>query len=210
MKAQPGTGKSWREKLERPPKGLPKVVQVPAEQQKRFGGSRLLVPTPLLVDGLIHKVRKRKLITVHQIRHRLAEDFNADATCPLTTGIFLRIIAAVAQQDIQMGRTRVTPYWRVINSDGSLNPKLPGGVEAQAALLKAEGHNIIGLTGAKLPRSYFYFAGQDDGLTSKGPLQVGQSFSFSGVCVLGVGGVVVFAGTTLLLSLTLACVLCAG
>lgn len=60
--------KSWRQKLENPPKGLPKVVNGPAKWEKRFGGRRVLVPTPLLVDALIRKVRKRKLITAQAAR----------------------------------------------------------------------------------------------------------------------------------------------
>ena len=36
----------------------------------------------------------------------------------------------------------MAPYWRVTKSDGSLNPKFPGGVEAQARRLEAEGHKI--------------------------------------------------------------------
>ncbi len=144
--------KSWREKLENPPKGLPKVVSGPAKWEKRFGGRRVLVPTPLLVDELIRKVRKRKLVTVKQIRERLAKGFRADSTCPLTTGIFIRIAAETAEEDLQTGRKRITPYWRVIKADGSLNPKFPGGVKAQAARLKAEGHNIVSGKGKKPPR----------------------------------------------------------
>jgi len=32
--------KSWREKLENPPEGLPKVVNGPAKWEKRLGGRR--------------------------------------------------------------------------------------------------------------------------------------------------------------------------
>ncbi|MHC4173133.1 MAG: MGMT family protein [Planctomycetota bacterium] len=144
--------KSWRQKLENPPKGLPKVVNGPAKWEKRFGGRRVLVPTPLLVDALIRKVRKRKLITVKQLRERLAKEFKADSTCPLTTGIFVRIAAETAEEDLQMGRKRITPYWRVVKADGSLNPKFPGGVKAQAARLKEEGHKIIAGKGKKPPK----------------------------------------------------------
>jgi alkylated DNA nucleotide flippase Atl1 len=44
----------------------------------------------------------------------------------------------------------VTPYWRVVRSDGSLNEKFPGGMEAQAARLREEGHTIEGGKGKKL------------------------------------------------------------
>ena len=144
--------KSWREKLENPPGGLPKVVEVPPSWEKRMGGKRVLVPTPLLVDRLIRKVRKGKLITVNQIRESLAIDFKADSSCPMTVGIFLRIISEVAEEDLQTGKKRVTPYWRVIKTDGSLNPKFPGGVKAQALRLKEEGHKIIAGSGKKSPK----------------------------------------------------------
>ncbi len=143
--------KSWREKLENPPEGLPKVVNGPAKWEKRLGGRRVLVPTPLLVDALIRKVGKRKLITIKQIREQLAKDFKADSTCPLTTGIFIRIIAEAAEEDHQNGKKRITSYWRVVKNDGSLNPKFPGGVKEQAARLKVEGHKIISGKGKKPP-----------------------------------------------------------
>lgn len=142
----------WREKLENPPEGLPKVVNGPAKWVKRFGGRRVLVPTPLLVDELVRKVRKGKLVTVKQIRERLAKAFKAESTCPLTTGIFIRIVAETAEEDLQLGKKRITPYWRVIKKDGSLNAKFPGGVKAQAAHLKKEGHNILPGKGKKPPK----------------------------------------------------------
>jgi len=47
---------------------------------------------------------------------------------------------------------RITPYWRVIKTDGSLNPKFPGGAKAQAAHLRAEGHKIAAAKGKKPPK----------------------------------------------------------
>ncbi len=136
------TRKSWREKRENPVPGLPKVVDVPDKWVKTMGGRRIFVPTPRLVDELVRTVPKRRLITVGQIRQRLAKPFNADSTCPLTTGIFLRIISEAAEEDRQAGVKRITPYWRVIRDNGNLNPKFPGGVEAHAQKLKEEGHEI--------------------------------------------------------------------
>jgi alkylated DNA nucleotide flippase Atl1 len=142
--------KSWREKLENPGEGLPKVVTGPPKWAKRFGGRRVLVATPLLVSGVIQRVELGKLITVVQIREHLAKGFQADATCPLTTGIFVRIVSEVAEEDLKAGKEKVTPYWRVVRSDGSLNEKFPGGMEAQAARLREEGHTIEGGKGKKL------------------------------------------------------------
>jgi len=144
--------KSWREKLENPPAGLPKVVEGPAKWEKSFGGRRVLVPTPLLVDKQIRKVRKGKLITVKQIRDKLAKDFKAEVTCPLTTGIFLRICSEAAEEDLKKGKKRITPYWRVVKDDGCLNPKFAGGTEAQAKRLRQEGHKIAPGKGKKPPK----------------------------------------------------------
>jgi len=134
------TRKSWRAKLEKEQE--PRVVDVPPKMAKRFGTGKMLIATPLLVDALIRKVEKGKLVTVRQLRERLAKDFKVDSTCPLTTGIFVRIAAETAEEDLSHGVTDITPYWRVIRDDGSLNEKFPGGVAAQATHLRQEGHTI--------------------------------------------------------------------
>jgi len=146
------TRKTWREKLENPVAGLPKVCEVPDKWVKTMGGRRILVPTPMMVDEVVRTVPARKLVTVGQIRRRLAEPFKADSTCPLTTGIFLRIISEAAEEDRQAGRKAITPWWRVVKDDGCLNPKFPGGVEAHAQKLKEEGHEVLPGKGSKPPR----------------------------------------------------------
>lgn len=139
------TRKTCREKLEKD-QGLPKVVDDPR------GRGKMLIPKPLDVDALIRKVQKGKLVTVNQIRERLAKDFHADLTCPMTTGIFIRIVAETAEEDLGKGLKQITPYWRVIKADGSLNEKFPGSVASQAAHLREEGHTIEPSMGKKPPR----------------------------------------------------------
>ncbi len=143
---------SWREKLEKKHPSHGKVVDIPPKMQKRFGTGTMLIPRPLDVDALICKVQKGKLVTVTQIRERLAKDAHADSACPMTTGIFLRIVAETAEEDLRRGRKPITPYWRVIKADGSLNPKFPGSTEAQAAHLEKEGHTILPAKGKKPPK----------------------------------------------------------
>lgn len=46
----------------------------------------------------------------------------------------------------------MTPYWRTIKADGSLNEKYPGGAEAQSARLKEEGLAIEPGKGKKPPK----------------------------------------------------------
>jgi len=98
----------------------------------------MLIPTPILINDLIRDIPKGKLATVSELRRKLAADFKADVTCPLTTGIFVRIAGEAAEEDREKGRKRITPYWRVVKDDGTFNPKLPGGVAHQTRILKAE------------------------------------------------------------------------
>ena len=132
---------SWREKLEKPSE--PIIIEIPDDWAIRIGHGKMLVPTPILGDEVVRKVPKGKLVTVNNIRDKLADNFGADVTCPLTTGIFLNIAANTAEEDKLSGKRKITPYWRVIKNDGSLNPKLPGGVLQQAAKLKQEGFIIL-------------------------------------------------------------------
>ena len=145
---------SWREKLERPQE--PRKVDIPPKMQKRFGKGTMLIPRPLDVEALIKTIPRGQLATQGQIRERLAKTHKADTTCPMTTGIFLRITAEAAEEDLRNGRKRVTPYWRVIRDDGGLNPKFPGGAEAQAVRLRQEGHVIERARGAKPPKVVGY------------------------------------------------------
>lgn len=144
------TRMSWREKLEK--KQEPKIVDIPPKMVKRLGTGKMLIPRPLDVDALIRKVKKGKLVTQAQIRERLAKDSGVDVTCPITTGIFVRIAAEAAEEDLREGKKRVTPYWRLIKKGGSLNPKFPRGIEEQAARLREEGHVILVSKGKKPPR----------------------------------------------------------
>ena len=140
MKSKFTSRTRWREKLEKPQD--PKVVQIPPTMS-RFGKGTMLIPTPMLVDELIRKVPKGRLLTGGELRRKLSTDFQTDVTCPLTTGIFVRIAAEAAEEDRANGKRRLTPYWRLIKDDGSLNPKYPGGVETQARNLRAEGFTVM-------------------------------------------------------------------
>jgi hypothetical protein len=50
--------------------------------------------------------------------------------------------ASAAEEDIAEGNKDITPYWRTMKGKGELNEKYPGGVIAQGAKLRTEGHEI--------------------------------------------------------------------
>ena len=134
--------KSWREKLA-DNKGLPKVGKVTGKMSRRWGTGKMVIPAPSEVDELMKRVPKGRVITVNDLRAALASKHKADFACPMTTGIFAWIAAhAAAEAEIE-GAKRITPYWRTLKNGGELNPKYPGGVEAAAKRLRAEGHKVI-------------------------------------------------------------------
>ena len=145
-------GRTWRQKLEQEHPNHGKVVAVPPGMQKRFGTGTMLIPRPLDVDAIMRRVKKGKLVTQSQIRDALAKESKADCSCPLTTGLFIRIAAETAEEDLQAGKKRITPYWRTIKDDGKLNEKFPGGARAQAARLRKEGFTIQRGKGKQPPR----------------------------------------------------------
>ncbi|MBI3923882.1 MAG: MGMT family protein [Armatimonadetes bacterium] len=146
------TRTSWREKLHKDHPAHGKVVDVPPKMQKQWGTGTMVIPKPLALDALIRTIKKGKLVTVSQLMQRVAKDSGADYACPMTTGVFLSIVAHAAEEDLYEGKKRVTPYWRVLKSEGSLNPKFPGGVAHQAERLVEEGHAIDPAHGKKPPK----------------------------------------------------------
>ena len=131
---------TWRAKLHKPV--LPKLVPISDGMAKRFGHGMMLIPTALELDAMIRKVPRGQVSTLAQVRNRLARWHNADLTCPLVTGIFLRIVAEAAEEDRQAGKPDITPYWRVVREDGKLVAKFPGGIKAQAQRLQEEGLTV--------------------------------------------------------------------
>ena len=136
------TRKSWREKLA-DSKGLPKVGHITGRMTERWGTGTMVIPAPKEVDAIMQKVPKGKLITINEIRTRLAHEHGVDMACPITTGIFAWIAAHAAEEAAAAGKKRITPYWRTLKSGGELNGKYPGGIENLKRRLKAEGHTVV-------------------------------------------------------------------
>jgi alkylated DNA nucleotide flippase Atl1 len=108
----------------------------------RWGTGTVVIPAPREVNEIMRSVPKGRLITINQIRVKLAKKHGASIGCPITTGIFAWVAAHAAEEDAAEGKKDITPYWRTLKVGGELNPKYPGGINAQAERLKEEGHTI--------------------------------------------------------------------
>lgn len=134
--------KTWREKLA-DDKDLPKVVKITGRMTRRWGKGTVAIPAPREVDAIMRKVPQGKLITINEIRDRVAKKHKATVGCPVTTGIFAWIAAHAAEEGAAAGETDITPYWRTLKSGGELNPKYPGGIPRLTSLLESEGHHVV-------------------------------------------------------------------
>lgn len=120
---------------------LPKIEDLsdkPASMA-RFNGTKLLVAAPMEYSAIMAWVPEGKVITSEQIRAYLAGKAGADATCPLTAGIFINI---AAQASVERDHDKI-PYWRTLKSKGELNEKYPDGIDGHRLHLEREGHEII-------------------------------------------------------------------
>lgn len=120
--------------------GMPKI-QIVTDQAtiQKYGGERMYFAPPIAYDALMRAVPRGKVITLGEIRAHLARQNGADFTDPITAGIFVSIAAWASAQ--RAGDE--TPYWRTLKAGGELNPKYPGGVQAQRERLEAEGHTVL-------------------------------------------------------------------
>jgi hypothetical protein len=146
-----GKKKTWREKLA-DSKDLPKIEEVTETMSQKWGTGKFVIPAPLEVDEIMRKVPYGKLTTINQIRSILAKKHHVNFTCPITSGIFAWTAAHAAEEDAAEGKKDITPYWRTLKSTGELNEKYPGGIDAQAKHLEAEGHTIEAAKGKKAPK----------------------------------------------------------
>ena len=121
-------------------KDMPKI-QIITDQKsiEKYGGDRMYFAPPMDYDAAMRRVPYGKLTTVGEIRAFFAAQSGADFTEPITAGIFVSIAAWASYQ---RGEDE-TPWWRTLKANGELNPKYPGGAEAQKEKLEAEGHTVI-------------------------------------------------------------------
>lgn len=121
-------------------KDMPKMQSITDKASiEKYGGERMYFAPPIDYDAIMRRVPLGKLTTVGDIRAYFAQQNDADFTEPITAGLFVSIAAWASFQR----ESDETPYWRTLKSGGELNPKYPGGIEAQCAKLEAEGHTII-------------------------------------------------------------------
>lgn len=130
--------KSWDEKLNNSKE--PVVKKTDKEFADIPVNSLMLIASPLIFDGYIRQIPKGVGVSMQTMRKDLATEHGAEYTCPLTTGIFLRIVAEAAYEKYQHTGSlkNITPFWRAIKPESPLSKKLSFGQEFIAEQRKKE------------------------------------------------------------------------
>src|SRR6266542_625716 len=132
------TRKSWREKLA-DNKGLPKVGKITGRMTVRWGTGTRVIPAPKEVDAIMKRVPRGKLVTINEIRARLAKRHKVSMACPITTGIFAWIAAHAAEEAAAAGIGNVTPYWRRLKAAGNSTKNIPVEFPGSKSFCKRKG-----------------------------------------------------------------------
>tara|TARA_B100001540_G_C15742630_1_gene613006 strand:+ start:418 stop:831 length:414 start_codon:yes stop_codon:yes gene_type:complete len=104
-------------------------------------GSKMFIATPKIIDKYVKNITFGKSAEPLTMRNDLAIEYQADKTCPVTTGIFLRIISEAAFEELCSGKNieQITPFWRIVNPKSKLAEKLECGVNFIQKQRKVEG-----------------------------------------------------------------------
>ena len=117
--------KSWIDKFNQPREKMIKVLDSNFSDMKV--GEKMLIATPKIIDEYINQVPKSYTVDMKTMRKDLALTHQAEVTCPVTTGIFLRVVSEASFEKIILGEKNPTPFWRVVDPKSKLAKKLACG-----------------------------------------------------------------------------------
>ena len=91
----------------------------------------MFIATPMLVDAYIRNIPKGVHTSLQQMRKDLAAEHGAEYSCPITSGIFLRIVAEAAYEEYLAGKPlkKIAPFWRMIDKKAPVAKMLTFGTE---------------------------------------------------------------------------------
>ena len=105
----------------------PKKVMLNKDFAGVRAGQMLFVGTPQIIRDYIARIPCGESRTIPQMRGDLARRRKCDATCPVSTSIFIRVAAEAAIEDLENGKPpdQVTPFWRLLSGKDKIAKRLP-------------------------------------------------------------------------------------
>jgi hypothetical protein len=124
----------------------PHVVMLHADFAGVRAGNTMLISSPGEIANYIARIPAGETRSIDRLRNELARKAGAQAMCPVTTAIYLKVVAEVALQDLAEGRSldQVVPFWRVVLPDSKVAGKLSCGRDHVAHLIALDGGVVEG------------------------------------------------------------------
>jgi len=124
----------------------PHVVMLHTDFAGVKAGNTMLISSPGEIANYLSRIPKDETRTMDRMRNELARKAGANAMCPVTTAIYLRIVAEVALADLAEGKRleQVVPFWRVVLPGSKVAQKLSCGPDHVAHLAALDGAAAAG------------------------------------------------------------------
>jgi hypothetical protein len=115
----------------------PHVVVLHSDFAGVKAGATMLISSPEDIAVYLAKIPWGETRTIVRLRNELARKAKAQAMCPVTTAIYLRVVAENCLRDLEEGKPlgEVTPFWRVVTPDSKIAKKLSCGPDYIAHLI---------------------------------------------------------------------------
>jgi uncharacterized protein YbjQ (UPF0145 family) len=124
----------------------PHVVMLHTDFAGVKAGNTMLISSPGEIANYLSRIPKDETRTMDRMRNELARKAGANAMCPVTTAIYLRVVAEVALADLAEGKRleQVVPFWRVVLPGSKVAQKLSCGPDHVAHLAALDGAAAAG------------------------------------------------------------------
>lgn len=107
---------------------MSETPRIEPRRKGRSGTQSMLIPSERMVADKLRAAPAGETSNLGGLRKALAEEFGADACCPVTVQ---RHMLAIAEKGS-------APYWRMVDPDRPFARRLAGGPEAIRRQLRAE------------------------------------------------------------------------
>jgi hypothetical protein len=97
------------------------IRPVPEGRRAMIPGRSMLYPSARMLNDAIREIPTGETITVRELRERLAVEYGAEYTCPVTTTRSMRVVAEAANEARRNGAPlpEITPVWRAMEKSAS-------------------------------------------------------------------------------------------
>lgn len=114
----------WRKRFDQAKP--PKTVILDTDFAGIRAGTVLYIGSPGVFANYMSRIPPGETRTIERMRNELARRNAASATCPVTTAMYLKIVAEVALDDLNQGKSieSVVPFWRVIEPGSKIAMRL--------------------------------------------------------------------------------------